>query len=75
MSEPDDTEDEPEIPEEPSDSGPFCRHYHDPSDCGVRCARCGCPCSMHTESGCAGGKMTLDCPCPGFEEPEDEDDG
>lgn len=38
------------------DSGPFCRHWIDPSGCDQLCATCGHRCVMHNlgdgESGC-----------------------
>ncbi len=39
------------------ESGPFCRHYGDPSDCSEKCAVCGHECHEHHLScdheGCA----------------------
>lgn len=32
-------------------SGPFCRHWADPSDCSKVCACCGHSCSAH-DYGC-----------------------
>lgn len=29
------------------DTGPFCRHWGDPSDCDIECAHCGCRCPEH----------------------------
>ena len=29
------------------ETGPFCRHYHDPGDCDKPCERCGHSCSAH----------------------------
>lgn len=29
-------------------TGPFCRHWLDPSDCYVNCANCGHGCSRHS---------------------------
>lgn len=52
------------------DSGPFCRHFGDPSDCAEVCARCGHRCVDHQygdgESFC----LDEDCDCPSW---EDED--
>lgn len=44
-------------------SGPFCRHWGDPSDCDETCARCGHKC---TEHGAEDGEFACgvdDCPC------------
>jgi hypothetical protein len=48
-------EDEDKVPE----SGPFCRHFHDPADCEEICF-CGHPCNYHgaaPDSGC----LVCDC--------------
>lgn len=29
------------------ESGPFCRHWGDPSDCDWKCANCGHTCAEH----------------------------
>jgi len=29
------------------DTGPFCRHFHDPTDCPEVCEACGHKCSEH----------------------------
>ncbi len=29
------------------DTGPFCRHWSDPSDCDIECANCSDPCPKH----------------------------
>jgi len=29
------------------ETGPFCRHYSDPTDCKIACANCGCLCPNH----------------------------
>lgn len=47
------------------DTGPFCRHYFDPSDCDEVCANCGHRCWEHcigAETGC------LECDCPAWVE-------
>lgn len=33
--------------DDPYESGPFCRHYSDPSDCQETCAHCGHRCKWH----------------------------
>lgn len=50
------------------DSGPFCRHYHDPSDCDLTCAKCGhrCPDHDYTDGTC------MECDCPQWEERESQ---
>jgi hypothetical protein len=30
-----------------NDSGPFCRHWSDPSDCELKCNNCGHWCGQH----------------------------
>jgi hypothetical protein len=55
-------EDEDKVPE----SGPFCRHFHDPADCEEVCI-CGHTCNYHganPDSGCLVG----DCSCAQWEE-------
>ena len=37
-----------EIDWENFDSGPFCRHWGDPSDCDELCATCGHRCTDHS---------------------------
>ena len=52
------------------DSGPFCRHWRDPADCDLACARCGHGCTRHftggdtgcDENGCACAAWTEDDP-------------
>lgn len=42
------------------DSGPYCRHWSDPSDCEITCANCGHHCQRHSivePSNC------FDCKC------------
>lgn len=34
------------------ESGPFCKHWGDPSDCEEVCARCGHPCCAHGAGEC-----------------------
>lgn len=41
------------------DTGPFCRHYMDPSDCELNCVACGCRCRDHDYSD--GECMACDC--------------
>jgi len=31
------------------ESGPFCRHFGDPTDCDEKCARCGKTCASHDD--------------------------
>ena len=52
------TEEERELDE--YDSGPFCRHYGDPSDCDEVCDNCGCRCTRH---GFAEPGACMDCDC------------
>lgn len=50
------------------ESGPFCRHWSDPTDCEIVCARCGHRCVNHPldlDLGCH------ECDCPGWGEAED----
>jgi hypothetical protein len=42
-----DTEEGPEY-----DTGPFCQHWSDPSDCEEKCARCGLECRRHGATRC-----------------------
>ena len=46
------------------ESGPFCRHWGDPSDCDERCATCGHLCRWHSY-----GDGKTDC----FEDEDDDD--
>lgn len=66
MNEPDDTVDD-DGHEPDYNTGPFCRHYSDPSDCDERCARPGCghACSRHHDECNEDG-----CECPEWVEPE-----
>ena len=43
------------------DSGPFCEHYGDPSDCDELC-KCGHTCGQH----CWGECNQLNCECEKF---------
>lgn len=45
------------------DSGPFCRHFSDPSDCSEPCVMCGHPCREHPSDGGCSGET---CLCPAF---------
>lgn len=47
-----------------SGSGPFCRHWRDPSDCDEVCANCGHHCCQHGffDSSC------IDCECVEWKE-------
>lgn len=35
------------------ESGPFCRHWHDPIDCVVCCFACGLTCRDHQDDECS----------------------
>jgi hypothetical protein len=53
------------------ESGPFCRHWYDPSDCDKRCATCGHNCAQHgfgdgASSDCLDGS----CECEEWADPE-----
>lgn len=71
----DECDDEPDS--EPFESGPFCRHFSDPADCDVLCARCGHRCSLHEQGGeddsaCRGEPYSREhCTCEAWVEPED----
>jgi hypothetical protein len=45
-------------------SGPFCRHWGDPSDCNEKCAACGHWCSAHSQSDTL--QDCRECDCAGF---------
>lgn len=47
------------------DSGPYCRHWGDPSDCGSECATCGHQCCQHGQ-GC----IVDGCACEEFTDKE-----
>lgn len=52
------------------ETGPFCRHYNDPSDCDEPCARCGHKCSEHGGGWDNNEPCEHDgCACPGFVDP------
>jgi len=60
-------EEDPEQDEDSSDydSGPFCRHWSDPSDCEEVCAACGHHCRDHdlgSDSFC----YADGCDCPAW---------
>lgn len=46
------------------DSGPFCQHWGDPSDCDEVCAGCGHFCHQHQSDAC----NAPNCPCPAFQD-------
>lgn len=52
------------------DTGPFCRHWSDPSDCDRLCANCGHRCTMHAFED--GERMCYepDCRCATWKETE-----
>lgn len=49
-----------------ADSGPFCIHFSDPSDCLIPCATCGHECVAHSggQSDCS----RADCECKEFKD-------
>lgn len=51
------------------DTGPFCRHYSDPSDCELDCVACGCRCPFHDY---ANGEC-MDCDCRHYVDPEENE--
>ncbi len=51
------------------DTGPFCRHFHDPSDCEKRCT-CGCACKRH---GYGDDSECMDCGCMKWEEVDNDE--
>lgn len=51
------------------DTGPFCMHWYDPSDCELVC-RCEHPCRRHADGGedvC----LEDECECEAFEDKDD----
>jgi hypothetical protein len=52
-------------------SGPYCRHWHDPSDCDILCLACGHKCCAHGRGECGYGGG--DCECEKFK--DDEENG
>lgn len=50
------------------ETGPFCRHYSDPSDCELNCVTCGHRCTDHdiADGDC------FRCECKLYKDPEDE---
>ena len=50
------------------ETGPFCRHWFDPSDCRDDCAYCGHRCPEHEighTTECA------ECDCPEYKDPDE----
>jgi hypothetical protein len=47
-------------------TGPFCRHWNDPSACEEKCARCGHSCSDHGSVGSGTPCAADGCDCPGW---------
>jgi hypothetical protein len=45
------------------ESGPFCRHWSDPSDCDIACAGCGHSCTEHGASDGDRACMQPECNC------------
>ena len=62
------------------ESGPFCRHWGDPSDCHAVCAACGHACSRHGRGDDTGCEVVLQyrdygqtadyCTCEAWVEPD-----
>lgn len=52
-------------------SGPFCRHFSDPSDCDIKCAACGHRCPDHGYGDGDRECMAPDCQCQEWKEPPD----
>ena len=52
------------------ESGPFCRHWSEASDCDKKCAACGCPCIRH---GVGNDKRCDECDCKEWTEREDNE--
>jgi len=51
------------------DSGPFCQHWSDPSECEKICATCGHECRWHT----MGEKCRIEgCDCEKFMDKEEK---
>lgn len=50
------------------ETGPFCRHWSDPSDCDETCATCGHKCTQH-EFAAPGECMEQGCECKAWKEP------
>ena len=53
------------------ESGPFCRHWGDPSDCDNECATCHHYCYQHGQS--EGDFACNECECEKWAEEETED--
>lgn len=55
------------------ESGPFCRHWSDPSECELHCAGCGHRCGEHDDGGSGGPSacQVNDCPCGAYREPDE----
>ncbi len=64
-----DSDDAPDSGDYERNSGPFCRHWGDPSDCETECGACSHKCHRHGDEEC----MEEGCQCPGWEEKEDND--
>lgn len=54
------------------ESGPFCRHWGDPSDCDKTCLLCGHCCYDH-EFGNGDACMVGDCECEKWREREERE--
>lgn len=52
------------------ESGPFCRHWSDPSDCVIACENCGHRCPEHAYDSGDRACQVDDCECIAWEEPE-----
>ena len=52
------------------ESGPFCRHWGDPSDCDAQCKACGHLCSQHAYDEGDTYCFVEDCECDEWVEPD-----
>jgi hypothetical protein len=57
-------------PWENYESGPFCRHWGDPSDCDEECARCGHRCCRHGAESADFACMEEGCECEAWAQTE-----
>jgi hypothetical protein len=54
------------------ESGPFCRHWGDPSDCPIVCLGCGHRCSHHGAEDGLSGCNDYECDCEAWSEEQEE---
>ena len=65
---------EDEDDEMPIESGPFCRHFSDPTACEIVCEACGHTCAEHDQGGKDEGACRVDnCECTDWWEPPEPD--